>query len=82
VFNSNIDKVIQHMQLQQKLGYGFILFGILFILGMYFSADGGAFLFTSLIGLMAIFFGAFQLMIAADIAAKPAVKSKTKKGHK
>lgn len=70
------------MQLQQKLGYGFILFGIVLVLGMYFAADGGAFMFTALIGLMAIFFGAFQLMIAADIAAKPAVKSKTKKGQK
>jgi hypothetical protein len=70
------------MQLQQKLGYGFILFGIVFIFGMYFSVDGGAFLFTSLIGLLAIFFGAFQLMIATDIAAKPAAKSKVKKAHK
>jgi uncharacterized membrane protein HdeD (DUF308 family) len=74
------------MQLQQKLGYGFILFGFFFTLAMYFAADGGAFVFTSLIGLLAIFFGAFQLMIAADAAAKPAAKtaakSKLKKGHK
>jgi hypothetical protein len=70
------------MQLQQKLGYGFILFGIVFTLGMYFAADGGAFLFTALIGLMAIFFGAFQLMIAADTATKAVAKSKVKKGRK
>jgi hypothetical protein len=70
------------MQLQQKLGYGFILFGIVFILGMYFAVNDGAFLFTSRIGLLAIFFGAFQLMIAADTAAKPAIKSKVKKGQK
>jgi hypothetical protein len=70
------------MQLQQKLGYGFILFGIVFTLGMYFAADGGAFLFTALIGLMAIFFGAFQLMIAADAATKAVAKSKVKKGRK
>ena len=70
------------MQLQQKLGYGFIFFGIVFILGMYFVASGGAFLFTALMGLLAIFFGAFQLMISADAAAKPAVKSKLKKAHK
>jgi len=70
------------MQLQQKLGYGFILFGIALTLGMYFVADGGAFLFTSLIGLLAVFFGAFQLMLAANAAAKPAVKSKIKKGRK
>lgn len=70
------------MQLQQKLGYGFILFGIALTLGMYFVADGGAFLFTSLIGLLAVFFGAFQLMLAANAAAKPAVKTKIKKGRK
>ena len=70
------------MQLQKKLGFGFILFGIVMIIGMYFVADGGAFLFSALIGLMAVFFGAFQLMITADLAAKPAAKSKPKKGRK
>jgi hypothetical protein len=70
------------MQLQQKLGYGFILFGIALTLGMYFVADGGAFLFTSLIGLLAVFFGAFQLMLAANAHAKPVAKNKVKKGRK
>lgn len=78
----NLNKVIQHMQLQQKLGFGFILFGIAIILGMYFVADGGAFLFSALIGLMAVFFGAFQLMITANATAKPAAKNKHKKGRK
>lgn len=79
---SNLDKVIQHMQLQKKLGFGFIFFGVAIILGMYFVADGGAFLFSALVGLMAVFFGAFQLMITADLAAKPAAKSKPKKSRK
>ena len=70
------------MQLQQKLGFGFILFGIATILGMYFVANGGAFLFSALMGLMAIFFGAFQLMITANTTTKPATKSKPKKGRK
>ncbi len=70
------------MQLQKKIGFGFILFGIAIILGMYFVADGGAFLFSALIGLMAVFFGAFQLMITAELAAKPVAKSKPKKGRK
>lgn len=70
------------MQLQKKLGFGFMFFGVAIILGMYFVADGGAFLFSALIGLMAIFFGAFQLMITADLTEKPAVKSKPKKGRK
>lgn len=70
------------MQLQKKLGFGFIFFGIAIILGVYFVADGGAFLFSALVGLMAVFFGAFQLMITADIAAKPAAKTKPKKGRK
>ena len=70
------------MQLQQKLGFGFILFGVAMIIGMYFVANGGAFLFSALIGLMAVFFGAFQLMISADLATKPATKSKPKKNRK
>lgn len=70
------------MQLQQKLGFGFILFGVVMIIGMYFIANGGAFLFSALIGLMAVFFGAFQLMISADLTAKPATKSKPKKSRK
>lgn len=70
------------MQLQQKLGFGFIFFGVVIIIGMYFVANGGAFLFSSLIGLMAIFFGAFQLMISADMTTKPSTKSKPKKSRK
>lgn len=70
------------MQLQQKLGFGFILFGVVMIIGMYFIANGGAFLFSALIGLMAVFFGAFQLMISADLATKPATKSKPKKSRR
>lgn len=70
------------MQLQQKLGFGFILFGVVLIIGMYFVANGGGFLFSALIGLMAVFFGAFQLMISADMNAKPTTKSKAKKSHK
>lgn len=70
------------MQLQKKLGFGFILFGVVVILGMYFVANGGAFLFSSLIGLLAIFFGAFQLMIAATVGTKPVTKSKTRKARR
>ena len=69
------------MQLQKKIRLGFILFGVALTLAMYFAIDGGAFLFTALIGLMAIFFGAFQLMITADLAAKPAINRKVKKRH-
>ena len=56
------------MKLQKKLGIGFILFGIFLVAGTYFVADGGAFVFSALIGLLAIFFGAFQLMISTDIS--------------
>ena len=66
------------MQLQQKLGFGFILFGVVIIIGMYFVANGGAFLFSALVGLMAVFFGAFQLMISADMSTRSATKSKAK----
>jgi thiol:disulfide interchange protein len=70
------------MQLQQKLGYGFILFGVALTLAMYFLIDGGAFVFTALVGFMAIVFGAFQLMISTNTAVKSPAKSKAKKGHK
>lgn len=72
------------MQLQKKLGFGFILFGVVLIIAMYFLVNSGAFLFSSLIGLMAIFFGAFQLMIAGDLAVpteKHSTKHKAKKGR-
>lgn len=65
------------MRLQKKLGIGFVLFGIVIIIGMYFVANSGAFLFSSLVGLMAIFFGAFQLMIASQTPAHgPKTKSR------
>lgn len=66
------------MQLQQKLGYGFILFGLLLIVGLYFTTDGGAYVFASLLGLMAIVFGGFQLMLAKQIPAKPATAKSAK----
>lgn len=65
------------MHTYKKLGIGFIFFGVLLIVAMYFIADGGAFLFTALLGLMAIFFGAFQLMIMAN-APTSKTRSKTK----
>jgi VIT1/CCC1 family predicted Fe2+/Mn2+ transporter len=63
------------MHLQKKLGIGFIIFGFVIIISMYFIANSGAFMFSSLVGLMAIFFGAFQLMIANQ---HPAHSPKTK----
>jgi hypothetical protein len=69
----------ESMQLQQKLGYGFILFGLAMIIGLYFLADGGAYIFSALLGLMAIVFGGFQLMLVKQLPIKPAkvaVKSK------
>ncbi len=71
------------MQLQQKLGYGFILFGLAMILGLYFVADGGAYVFSALLGLMAIVFGGFQLMLAKQVIAKPVkVAAKNKKARR
>jgi hypothetical protein len=69
------------MQLQKKIGIGFILLGFFLGAGTYFVTNGGAFVFSALIGLMAIFFGAFQLMISTDIPAKKqsSPKSRTKK---
>lgn len=58
------------MQVQQKLGYGFIFFGLLLIIGLYFAADGGAYMFAALLGLMAIVFGGFQLLLAKQAPAR------------
>lgn len=72
-------------QFQQKLGYGFIGFGLLLIIGLYFAADGGAYIFSALLGLMAIVFGGFQLMLAKQTPIKTekyAGKTKSKKAHK
>ncbi len=72
-------------QFQQELGYGFIAFGLLLIIGLYFAADGGAYIFSALLGLMAIVFGGFQLMLAKQTPAKiekHASKPKNKKAHK
>ncbi|HEY8941781.1 MAG TPA: hypothetical protein VIM59_16385 [Cellvibrio sp.] len=73
------------MQLQQKLGYGFIFFGLLLIVGLYFVADGGAYVFSSLLGLLAIVFGGFQLMLAKQLPAraeKHTGKHKSKKARR
>lgn len=69
---------IRQAQLHQKLGYGFIFFGLLFILGLYFAVDGGAYVFMALLGVMAIVFGGFQLMLAKQPArtARPTHKGK------
>lgn len=70
------------MHFQKKLGLGFIAFGIVAIVLAYLLTNSGAFVFSALIGLMAIFFGAFQLMISnlaqqTKSVAKPAAgKSK------
>lgn len=53
------------MHFQKKLGIGFILFGLLVMLIAYLVAtNNGAFVFSALIGLMAVFFGAFQLILS------------------
>ncbi len=70
------------MHTQKKLGMGFILFGFLLIVAMYFVADGGAFVFTALLGLMAVFFGAFQLMIISNTMPAKSTQGKTTHKHK
>ena len=73
------------MQLQQKLGYGFIFFGLLLIVGLYFAADGGAYVFSALLGLLAIVFGGFQLLLVKQLPArteKHGNKQKNKRARK
>lgn len=70
------------MHFQKKLGIGFILFGVFIIVAVYFSTSGGAFAFSALMGLMAIFFGAFQLMLANITITKSTEPSHGKKTTK
>ena len=75
------------MHTQKKLGIGFIFVGFLLIVAMYFVTDGGAFVFTALLGLMAIFLGAFQLIIMNNTVSTKSAhvrrthKSKSKKAQ-
>jgi thiol:disulfide interchange protein len=72
------------MHFQKKLGLGFILFGAAVILIAYaVSTNQGAFVFSALIGLMAVFFGGFQLMLSKlAVQTKPAVKHSAGKNLK
>lgn len=64
------------MHFQKKLGIGFIAFGALVIALAFLMTSSGGFVFSALIGLMAILFGAFQMMLS-----KLAVQSKTAGKH-
>ena len=63
------------MHFQKKLGLGFMAFGALVILLAYIFTNSGSFVFSALIGLMAIFFGAFQLMLS-NLALQPKTTTK------
>ena len=77
------------MHFQKKLGLGFIGFGIAIMLLAYWLTNSGALVFSALLGLMAIFFGAFQIMLsnlalsakttAKQASGKPAKSTKAKK---
>lgn len=64
------------MHFQKKLGLGFIAFGGVVILLAYLLTNSGGFVFSALLGLMAICFGAFQLMLS-----KLALQAKTAGKH-
>lgn len=65
------------MHFQKKLGIGFILFGLVVILIAYVvSTNQGALVFSALLGLMSICFGAFQLVLS-----KLAVQTRTSSKH-
>lgn len=71
------------MYFQKKLGLGFILFGTVAIALAYILMDGGGFVFSALVGVLAICFGAFQLMLAnAAPAAKTSAKHSASKSTK
>ncbi len=64
------------MHFQKKLGIGFIVFGALVIALAFLMTSSGGFVFSALIGLMAVLFGAFQIMLS-----KLAVQSKAAGKH-
>ncbi len=58
------------MHFQKKLGLGFIAFGALVITIAFLMTNSGGFVFSALIGVMAILFGTFQLMLS-KLAIQP-----------
>lgn len=60
----------------RKIGFGFLFFGLLIIPLFYFIAVGVGFVLGVMIGLMAIVFGGFQLMLSKHSKARAATKAK------
>lgn len=67
------------MNINQRIGLGFLLLGLTMILLFYFIASKEAFVIAALAGLMAMAFGGFQLLIAKP-SSKNLVKSHARKG--
>lgn len=67
------------MNRNQKLGLGFVVTGLLIILLFYFVASETGFLFAASIGLMAIAFGGFQLLLSKPVSTQTSKAAKARK---
>lgn len=70
------------MNKNKKIGLIFILIGVLIIPLFYFIASREGFVITAMLGLMAIVFGGFQLILANAVNARPANATKVRKAKK
>lgn len=64
------------MNKTQKIGVGFLAFGFAVILLAYIFTSDRTFALAALIGLMAVAFGGFQLLIAQPVSTEPVNKTR------
>lgn len=70
------------MSKNQKLGWGFLVVGLLIIPLSYALFSREAFVITTCVGLMAIAFGGFQLLINKPYVTQTASASKGRKAKR
>jgi hypothetical protein len=70
------------MSKNQKIGWGFIVFGLLIIPLSYALFSREAFTISTCVGLMAMVFGGFQLLINKPYVPQTAGASKGRKGNR
>lgn len=67
------------MSKNQKIGWGFVAFGLLIIPLCYFLFSREAFVIATCVGLMAMVFGGFQLLINKPYVPQTSAGSKARK---
>lgn len=70
------------MNNNQKIGLGFLLLGLVIIPTAYFGATDEGFAIAALMGIMAIVFGGFQLLLGKPVARPGATPKLRKAGRR